>query len=141
MQLFCGEFESSKTKVGSSLLENNKQDYMELLIFRHGHCHCYQGVYEAIPKITTAMGTPIFLRSSSCSYYREICIIKLASKRGKKKNFVLIQDMSEAFAELTSRLSSLRQFLAAESPLKMKKNAFYFTLKALFVLKLSTFLS
>ena len=26
-------------------------------------------------------------------------------------------------------LSGLRQFLAAESPLKMMKNAFYFTLK------------
>ena len=31
---------------------------------------------------------------------------------------------------------SLRQFLAAESPLKMMKNAFYFTLKALHVLKI-----
>ena len=28
-------------------------------------------------------------------------------------------------------LSDLRQFLASESPLKMMKNAFYFTLKAL----------
>ena len=32
-------------------------------------------------------------------------------------------------------LSGLRQFLATESPLKMMKNSFYFTLKALFVLK------
>ena len=38
-------------------------------------------------------------------------------------------------------LSGLRQFLATESPLKMMKNAFYFTLKALFVLKIFTFLS
>ena len=38
-------------------------------------------------------------------------------------------------------LSSLRQFLATESPLKMMKNAFYFTLKVLFVLKISKFLS
>ena len=37
-------------------------------------------------------------------------------------------------------LSSLRQFLATENPLKMK-NAFYFTLKALFVLKIFKFLS
>ena len=29
-------------------------------------------------------------------------------------------------------LSGMRQFLATESPLKMMKNAFYFTLKALF---------
>ena len=38
-------------------------------------------------------------------------------------------------------LSGLRQFLAAESPLKMIKNAFYFTSKALFVLKIFNFLS
>ena len=38
-------------------------------------------------------------------------------------------------------LSSLRPFLATESPLKMMKNAFYFTSKALFVLKIFKFLS
>ena len=35
----------------------------------------------------------------------------------------------------------LRQFLITESPLKMMKYAFYFTLKALFVLKVFKFLS
>ena len=40
-----------------------------------------------------------------------------------------------------SYASSLGQFLATESPLKMVKNAFYFTSKALFVLKLFKFLS
>ena len=38
-------------------------------------------------------------------------------------------------------LSGLRQPLATESPLKMMKNAFYFTSKALFVLKIFKFLS
>ena len=38
-------------------------------------------------------------------------------------------------------LSSLRQFLATESPLKMMKNAFYSILKALFILKIFRFLS
>ena len=38
-------------------------------------------------------------------------------------------------------LSCLRQFLATVSPLKTIKNAFYFTLKALFVLKIVKFLS
>ena len=38
-------------------------------------------------------------------------------------------------------LSGLRQFLAIESPLKMMKNTFYFTSKALFVLKIFKFLS
>ena len=36
--------------------------------------------------------------------------------------------------------SGLGQFLATESPLKIMKNAFYFTLKALFVLKIFKFL-
>ena len=38
-------------------------------------------------------------------------------------------------------LSGRSQFLASESPLKMIKNAFYFTLEALFVLKIFKFLS
>ena len=38
-------------------------------------------------------------------------------------------------------LSSLRILLAAESPLKMMKNAFYFVSKALFALKIFKFLS
>ena len=38
-------------------------------------------------------------------------------------------------------LSGLRQFLASESPLKVMKNGFYFTSKALFVLKISKFLA
>ena len=38
-------------------------------------------------------------------------------------------------------LSGLRHFLAHESPLKMMKNAFYFTSNALFVLKIYKFLS
>ena len=35
-------------------------------------------------------------------------------------------------------LSVLKQFLATESRLKIMKNAFYFTLKAFFVLKIFT---
>ena len=38
-------------------------------------------------------------------------------------------------------LSGLRQFLATKITFKMMKNAFYFTLKALFVLKTFKFLS
>ena len=37
--------------------------------------------------------------------------------------------------------SSLRQILTTESPLKIMKNAFYFTLKFIFVLKTFKFLS
>ena len=38
-------------------------------------------------------------------------------------------------------IPGLRQFLTAECPLKMMKNAFYFRLKALFVPEIITFLS
>ena len=38
-------------------------------------------------------------------------------------------------------LSGLRQFLATERPLKMTKIAFYFNLKALFVIKIFKFLT
>ena len=43
--------------------------------------------------------------------------------------------------QLKGALSGLRQFLATESPLKMIKNVFYFTSKALLVLKILKFLS
>ena len=38
-------------------------------------------------------------------------------------------------------LSGLRQFLAIASPLKIEKNAFYFTSKALFILEIFKFSS
>ena len=42
---------------------------------------------------------------------------------------------------LKGPLSGLRPFLAFENPLKMMKNAFYFTSKALFALEIFKFLS
>ena len=44
-------------------------------------------------------------------------------------------------SKLKGVLSGLRQILAIESPLKMMKNAFYFTSKVHFVLKIFKFLS
>ena len=43
--------------------------------------------------------------------------------------------------DVKGTLSGLRQFLAADSPLKMMKNAFYLTSKGLFILKIFKFLS
>ena len=43
--------------------------------------------------------------------------------------------------EFKGVLSGLRQFLATETPLKMMKNTFYFTLIILFALKILKFLS
>ena len=51
--------------------------------------------------------------------------------------------MSNIYLKVTIKgaLYGLRQLLATERPLKILKNAFYFTLKALFVLKIFKFLS
>ena len=43
--------------------------------------------------------------------------------------------------QVKDALQGLRQFLITKSPLKLMKNALYFTLKALFVLKIFKFLS
>ena len=43
--------------------------------------------------------------------------------------------------DLKGALSGLRQFLENETLLKMMKNAFHFTLKAIFVLEIFRFLS
>ena len=51
------------------------------------------------------------------------------------------QSTLRKFFSFKGTLSGLSQFLATESPLKMMKNAFYFTSKALFVLKIFKFLS
>ena len=59
----------------------------------------------------------------------------------KKKFFVPFAFLSSLPSSIKGPLSGLRQFLATESPLKMMKNAFYFTSKALFVLKIFKFLS
>ena len=47
----------------------------------------------------------------------------------------------EIVQTIKGALSGLRQFLAIQNTLKMLKNAFYFTLKALFVLKIFKLLS
>ena len=70
-------------------------------------------------------------------------------EKRKRKLCVLLDDgkISEKYDTNRSRggvkgaLSGLRQFLATESPLKTMKNVFYFTSKALFVLKIYKFLS
>ena len=51
----------------------------------------------------------------------------------------LMLQSSKLLGTIKGALSGLRQFLATEKPLKMMKNAFYFTLKALFVLKIFRF--
>ena len=54
--------------------------------------------------------------------------------------FSTVDAMLHVSGMLKRTLSGLRQFLETESPLKMMKT-FYFTLKALFFLKIFKFLS
>ena len=53
----------------------------------------------------------------------------------------LLEGQKELHEEIKDTLSGLRKFLATGSPLKMMKNAFYFTSKTLFLLKIFKFLS
>ena len=71
----------------------------------------------------------------------QVPIGKVAVYRCSIKTFLKIY-MKNAVLEslLKGPLSGLGQFLAFERPLKMMKNAFYFTLKARFVLKIVKFL-
>ena len=63
--------------------------------------------------------------------------------RGNKKykHFMRLANNSPAKVTFKGALRSERPFLAAESLLKKMKNAFYFTLKTLFVFKIFKFLS
>ena len=62
-------------------------------------------------------------------------------KRGETKLCVYqAKFVDKGIVHIKGALWGLRQFLITESPLKMKKNVFYFTLKVLFVLKIFKFL-
>ena len=52
----------------------------------------------------------------------------------------LMNQIFQASVPFKGALSDMRQFLATESPSHMIKNAFHFTLKVIFVLKISKFL-
>ena len=52
------------------------------------------------------------------------------------KNTYFEEHLRTAASVFKGALSDLRQFLATESPLKVMKNAFYFTFEALFVLEI-----
>ena len=58
-----------------------------------------------------------------------------------KKMDAIICYTIEIVQPIKGALSGLKQFLAIQNTLKMLKNAFYFTLKALFVLKIFKLLS
>ena len=67
---------------------------------------------------------------------------KIRWQKGSWKKETLTKDFPCEFWEIfEGALEGLTQFLATECPSKMMKNAFYFTLKALFVLKIFQFLS
>ena len=55
--------------------------------------------------------------------------------------YVSMQCQLDLVCHFKGSLSGFRQFLATESPLKVMKNAFYFTVRALFILKIFKFLN
>ena len=87
---------------------------------------------KALIEITTAPDTFIEAMTFETKYTTS------SFKPWKEK---LLAKMKERITELNRALSDLIQFLATESPLKMMKNAFYFTSKACFVLEIIKSLS
>ena len=92
----------------------------------------------------TSLDFETFLESN-CSIAMDICSLKTFLKVKVEFNSVhlfLIASILgwSLYPIIKDKLSGLRQFLAAESPLKMTKNAFYFTSKAFFILKICKFL-
>ena len=69
------------------------------------------------------------------------CMRDVLLLSGSKEAMMQFQIVLGMISKIKGALSGLRQFLATGSPLKMMKNAFYFTRKALFVLKICKFLS
>ena len=62
-------------------------------------------------------------------------------KKQTKETFVILKSDICVTENVKGALSGLRQFLTPENPLKRMKNAFYFTPKAIFVLKIFKVLS
>ena len=65
--------------------------------------------------------------------------VQRVDKSESPKTFEKLESIADR--DLKGALEGLRQFLATETPLKMMKNPFYFTSKALFVLKIFKFFS
>ena len=65
----------------------------------------------------------------------------LAAFEKEQDSTIFLKFLNNKHPNIKGTISGLRQFLATESPLKTMKNAFYFTSKALFVLKIFKFLT
>ena len=75
-----------------------------------------------------------YIPTSKTFYLKHIKLVSLGCRY-----FGVLHDLVDKC--IKGGLQGLRQSLITESPLKMVKNVFYFTLKALFVLKIFKFLS
>ena len=80
----------------------------------------------AVPQLTFGM----FLKGQERSSNVDVLLLPF-----------LLEGQKELHEEIKDAVSGLRKFLATESPLKMMRNAFCFTSKALFLLKTFRFLS
>ena len=80
----------------------------------------------AVPQLTFGM----FLKGQERSSNVDVLLLPF-----------LLEGQKELHEEIKDAVSGLRKFLATESPFKMMRNAFCFTSKPLFLLKIFRFLS
>ena len=71
----------------------------------------------------------------------QMLYLTLSWRRLDKSMDCFLHDNGLRHERVKGALSGLRQFSVNKTPLKMMKNVFYFTLKALFILKIFKFLS
>ena len=79
-----------------------------------------------------------YLLSRFSETTKQVLILSNGNKNIHYDALKKFYELKTLYATLSFKgaLSGLRQFLEIESPLKMMKNTFYFTSKALFVLKI-----
>ena len=110
---------------------------------RAGFSYCLNYISKLITTSFKWLAVNFFITRASKEpfifwfYFNEFFFIDKAKLVTRNKYLISLRKKKKFSVKVA--LSGLRQFSAAESPLKMMKNTFYFTSKSLFVLKIFFF--
>ena len=144
--------------MATSLLLGLKQDFglnrsRSSSFFSFQKCHFNRNILPSAPNSVLSFALSFVLEVGTTklsqifgnkyiSEFVSFCIDKLTMFLLTKLPCNLLSNIFAALSfTFTDAISGLRQFLTIDSPLKMMKNAFYFSSKALFVLKIFKLLS
>ena len=98
--------------------------------------------YDGYQRVLASMAYKFFDKKSAAGPSSLERMGSEIKKDTTRSSLILADELHKpVIKKFKGALSRLRRFLATESPFKMMKNAFYFTSKALFVLKIFKLLS